>query len=105
MLKAISGTFASKFLLALLNFVTIILSTRLLGAEGRGEISFFVTNMSLVLLFTGLIGGSSLVYLAPRHNFFRFLIPSYFWALTLTIIFCCFLYLTNQVAKQDFYFL
>jgi O-antigen/teichoic acid export membrane protein len=105
MLKTISGTFASKFLLALLNFATIILSTRLLGAEGRGEISFFGTNMVLVLLFTGLLGGSSLVYLTPRHNFFRFLIPTYSWALLLTAGFCYFLYQTNQLAWHDFAFL
>ncbi len=105
MLKTISGTFASKFLLALLNFGTIIISTRLLGAEGRGEISFFVTNMVLVLLFTGLLGGSSLVYLTPRYNFFRFLMPSYAWALLLTGGFCYFFYFTNQLPAQDFYFL
>ncbi|MDF2457523.1 MAG: hypothetical protein K0R51_3516, partial [Cytophagaceae bacterium] len=105
MLKTISGTFASKFVLALLNFGTIILSTRLLGAEGRGEISFFVTNMVLVLLFTGLLGGSSLVYLTPRYNFFRFLMPSYAWALLLTGVFCSFFYFTNQLPARDFYFL
>lgn len=105
MLKTISGTFASKFFLALLNFGTIILSTRLLGAEGRGEISFFVTNMVLVLLFTGLLGGSSLVYLTPRHNFFRFLIPSYAWAFLLTAGFCYFFRLTDQLPVRDFYFL
>ncbi|MBC7487134.1 MAG: polysaccharide biosynthesis C-terminal domain-containing protein [Cytophagaceae bacterium] len=105
MLRTISGTFISKFLLALLNFCTIILSTRLLGAEGRGEISFFGTNMVLVLLFTSLIGGPSLVYLTPRHNFFRFLIPTYAWTVVVTGVFCCFLYQTNQLAIQDFAFL
>lgn len=105
MLRTISGTFISKFLLALLNFGTIILSTRLLGAEGRGEISFFGTNMVLVLLFTSLIGGPSLVYLTPRHNFFRFLIPTYAWTVLITGVFCCFLYQTNQLARQDFVFL
>lgn len=105
MLKTISGTFISKFFLALLNFGTIILSTRLLGAEGRGEISFFGTNMVLVLLFTSLIGGPSLVYLTPRHNFFRFLIPTYFWTVAVTGIFCVFLYKTNQLSGPDFVFL
>jgi len=105
MLRTISGTFISKFLLALLNFGTIILSTRLLGAEGRGEISFFGTNMVLVLLFTSLIGGSSLVYLTPRHNFFRFLIPTYAWTVLVTGVFCCFLYQTHQLKGEDFVFL
>jgi O-antigen/teichoic acid export membrane protein len=105
MLKTISGTFASKFVLALLNFATIIISTRLLGAEGRGEIIFFVTNMVLVLLFTGLLGGSSLVYLTPRYNFFRFLIPSYGWAFILTVCFCYFFLYTDQVSLHNFYFL
>ncbi|MDB5272395.1 MAG: hypothetical protein JWO58_762 [Chitinophagaceae bacterium] len=105
MLKTISGTFASKFFLALLNFATIIISTRLLGAEGRGEISFFVTNMVLVLLFTSLLGGPALVYLTPRHNFFSFLIPTYSWALLLTGCFCYFFLKTDQLSAKDFYFL
>ncbi len=105
MLKTISGTFASKFTLALLNFATIILSTRLLGAAGRGEISFFVTNMVLILLFTNLVGGPSLVYLTPRHNFFKFLIPIYTWTLLVTITFCLLFLYYNQVEWSDFYFL
>lgn len=105
MLKTISGTFASKFSLALLNFGTIILSTRLLGAAGRGEISFFVTNMVLILLFTNLLGGPSLVYLTPRHNFFKFLIPIYTWTLMVTLLFCLLFLYYNQVQWSDFYFL
>ncbi len=105
MLKSISGTFASKFSLALLNFATIILSTRLLGAVGRGEISFFVTNMVLILLFTSIVGGPSLVYLTPRYNFFKFFIPVYAWSVLVTIVFCYVFLHYNQVPVGDFYFL
>jgi len=76
-----------------------------LGAEGRGEISFFVTTMVLILLFTGLLGGASLVYLTPRHNFFKFLIPTYTWTLVLTMGFCFFFFQTGQLESRDFYFL
>jgi O-antigen/teichoic acid export membrane protein len=105
MLKTISGTFASKFGLALLNFGTIILSARLLGAAGRGEISFFVTNMVLILLFTNIVGGPSLVYLTPRYNFFKFLIPVYAWTLFITLLFCLLFLQYHQVSTSDFYFL
>lgn len=105
MLKTISGTFASKFTLAILNFATIVISTRLLGAAGRGEISFFVTNMVLILLFTNIVGGSSLVYITPRSNFFKCLIPIYAWSFIVTFIFCGVFLYYNQVYASDFYFL
>lgn len=105
MLKTISGTFASKFVLALLNFGTIIISTRLLGASGRGEISFFVTNMVLILLFTNIVGGGSIVNLTPKYNFFKVLMPVYFWAFVLSVLVCLLFLYFNQLKTSDFYFL
>lgn len=80
MFKNILNTFSTKLLLQVINFGLIILTAKVLGPEGRGEISFFVANMTLIVLFNNLIGGSAIVYLTPRSNFWKLLIPSYAWA-------------------------
>ena len=73
-------TFASRFGIALLNFGVVLLTARGLGAAGRGQVSLVVTDVSLLLLFIGLLGGSSLIYLAPRRNLWRLLVPAVAWA-------------------------
>ncbi len=80
MLRRTLLTFATRFGIALLNFGTVLLTARALGAVGRGQISLFVTDIALMLLFIGLIGGSSLIYLAPRRNVWRLLVPAAVWA-------------------------
>ena len=74
------STFASRFGIALLNFGVVLLTARGLGAAGRGQVSLLVTDVALLLLFIGLLGGSSLIYLAPRRNVWRLLVPAVAWA-------------------------
>ncbi len=72
--------FDTRFGIALLNFGVVLLTARSLGAAGRGRVSLLVTDVSLLLLFIGLLGGSSLIYLAPRRNLWRLLVPAAAWA-------------------------
>lgn len=74
-------TFGTRLSLALLNFGTVVVTARYLGAAGRGHVSLLVTDCALVLLFIGLVGGSSLVYLAPRRGTWRLAVPAIAWAL------------------------
>ncbi|WP_159452030.1 polysaccharide biosynthesis protein [Hymenobacter roseosalivarius] len=62
------------------SFGIVWLTARYLGAAGRGAVSLFVTDCALLLLFVGLVGGVSLMYLAPRRNVWNLLIPAYMWA-------------------------
>lgn len=78
-------TFATRFSIALLNFGVVLLTARNLGAGGRGQVSLLVTDVSLLLLFIGLLGGSSLVYLAPRRNVWRLLVPAAAWAVVVCV--------------------
>ncbi len=80
MLRRTLLTFATRFGVALLNFVVVMLTAQYLGATGRGRISLLVTDVALILLFIGLLGGSSLIFLAPRRNVWRLLVPATAWA-------------------------
>lgn len=80
MLRRIFHTFATRLSAALLSFAVVWLTARFLGAAGRGAVSLFVTDCALILLFIGLLGGSSLIFLAPRRNVWHLLLPAYGWA-------------------------
>ncbi|MCP4521138.1 MAG: hypothetical protein GY827_05550 [Cytophagales bacterium] len=81
MLKTILKTFGSKVGIALFTFANLIITSQTLGAEGRGFISIFVASMTFIILINGLVGSSAIVYLTPRTNFYKLLLPSYLWAI------------------------
>ncbi|MCR5888486.1 polysaccharide biosynthesis C-terminal domain-containing protein [Hymenobacter sp. J193] len=80
MLRRVAYNFAARLSTALLSFGVVWLTARYLGAAGRGAVSLFVTDCAALLLFIGLLGGSSLIYLAPRRNLWHLLLPAYGWA-------------------------
>src|SRR6476661_1012054 len=80
MIQRILHHFAARVLTAGLSFVMVWLTARYLGAAGRGQVSLFVTDVSALVLFIGLVGGSSLIYLVPRRNVWHLLLPAYAWA-------------------------
>lgn len=86
MIRRILHNFVTRLLTALLNFGVVWLTARYLGAAGRGAISLFVTDTAALLLFIGLVGGSSLIYLSPRHSAWQLLVPAYGWAVAVCTV-------------------
>ncbi|TYZ13440.1 hypothetical protein FY528_03260 [Hymenobacter lutimineralis] len=81
MIRRFLHNFFTRLSTAILSFGVVWLTARYLGAAGRGAVSLFVTDTAALLLFTGLLGGSSLIYLAPRRNVWHLLLPAYVWAM------------------------
>lgn len=86
MIKHIFETTGSKILIFVVSFAILILTTQFLGAEGRGIIGILTTNLGLISLFTGCIGGSALVFLSPRHDIYSLIFPSYLWGLIVSLL-------------------
>ena len=63
----------------MLNVVLLLISTRLLGAEVKGEVSLLVLNFSLATLVSGFLGGPALVYLTPRFPIKSLLFVNLVW--------------------------
>ncbi len=80
MLKKIVSTIFSRTILAGLNFLLAILTTQYLGPEGKGDVSLFVLNLTIVQILNNFVGGPYLVYLIPRNNTVVLLVISYLWA-------------------------
>ncbi|NVO30226.1 lipopolysaccharide biosynthesis protein [Hymenobacter lapidiphilus] len=86
MLRRVVQNFTTRLATALLSFGVVWLTARYLGAAGRGAVSLFVTDCAAILLFIGLLGGSSLIYLAPRRNLWHLLLPAYGWATLVCVL-------------------
>ncbi len=57
-ISRILTSFFLKFIGSLSGFLTIIITARLLGAEGRGEVALFLNLLNLILAFTSTFSGS-----------------------------------------------
>ena len=102
MFRKILSTIFARTLLAGLTFLLAIITSRYLGPEGKGDVSLFVLNLTIVQLVNNFVGGSYIVYLMSRKNFMQLVILSYAWALLSAItvpygLFCFNLLDSNQI--------
>lgn len=80
MFKQILNTFFTRVLSGIFNLVIVIIISNYLGAEGKGVQGIILTTISILVIFTGIVGPGSLTYLLPRMHFSLLIIPSYLWA-------------------------
>ncbi|WP_256011598.1 lipopolysaccharide biosynthesis protein [Desertivirga xinjiangensis] len=86
MLRKIVYTFQTSLASAFTALLTVWLTVRFLGAEGRGVISLFLINISVIQIFTSIVGGAGLVYLVPRYGVSRVFFPSLAWAIICSLL-------------------
>lgn len=67
MLTSLLSTLVSRFSVAGLNFLLVILCARWFGAEGTGQINLLKADLALLTLLAGFSGVSSLSFLASRY--------------------------------------
>ncbi len=96
LIKQLFNTFTSKVGIATLNFFMGIMVARL-SPEIKADQGIFITNMQLAMLINNLIGGGSIVFLTPRMNLYKMLIPSYIWTLVTSPIVVLFIYWGGQI--------
>ena len=80
MIKRIIGTSTGKLITALAGFAIIVINAHYIGAVGVGTISLILLGITFINLVSNFIGGPAIVYLLPRFDAFRLIVPSYLWA-------------------------
>lgn len=100
MIKRIATTFSTRFVTAIINFLVVVAVSQFLGAEGKGEQGIIITTIALILLFSNILGGASLVYLAARYQARQLLIPSYIWSIAVGLIWGIALYFSGLVPHE-----
>lgn len=68
MIKSYAETFATKFLIAVINFVVVAFTVKYMGVSARGEISIFIANITILILFSNLLGGSAIAFYNNKIN-------------------------------------
>lgn len=86
MLRKIINTFGTKMLSALLNFAIAAVVSQAVGDVGKGEQTLVLTTVAFILIFSEIVSGGSLVYLASRHPFSKLILPSYLWSLLVGLV-------------------
>lgn len=86
MIRLILHTFAAKLINAVLNFMLVVLTARELGAAIRGDISLLVATLYIFVLISGFVGGSAVIYLAPRYSKGQILRLGYLWAMVVACV-------------------
>ncbi len=99
MLRKIVHTFGTRVLAAAVNLAVAVVLSQFLGPAGKGSQSIIITTISIILIFSNLVGGATLVYLAPRFSAFLLLIPSYAWAVLMGLLSWLILALTGLVEQ------
>ena len=84
-------------LAAALNFVIAIIISQTLGDTGSGTQSLIVATIAFILIFSEIVCGASIIYLAPRHSFKKILVASVIWSALIAVImgFCIRLFYPN----------
>jgi len=85
MRNAVFGTLMARLLAAAAGFLTVVLCSRYLGAEGRGTLSLLLAMVQLMMIGNEFVGGSTLVNLTPRYGVQRLWPSSYLWLAVMLI--------------------
>ncbi|PKP33651.1 MAG: hypothetical protein CVU00_10490 [Bacteroidetes bacterium HGW-Bacteroidetes-17] len=87
MFQKIINTLGTRVFSAVLNLLIAIFISQHLGAIGKGQQGLIIATITYILIFSNLVGGSTLVYLVPRYGYSRLLLPSYIWSILMSLAF------------------
>ena len=80
MFRKIINTFGTRLLGAILNFLIAVVISQTVGDVGKGEQALLLMDITFVLIFSDIISGSSIVFLAPKYEFSKLIPPAYLWS-------------------------
>lgn len=86
MLKRIIYTFQANFLVAILTLILTIVTTKFLGAYGRGYLSILATYLGIIQLLTGIVGPGTLPFLLRKYNYSSILFLAIFWSIVISLV-------------------
>ena len=69
-----------------LNFLIALIISQTLGDTGKGMQALLLTTISFILIFSDVICGASIIYLAPRHSFKKIFVASTIWASLIALV-------------------
>lgn len=80
MIKKLFQTTAARSISAFLGLVILTTNARYIGSDGVGQAALFNLWVSIFVIIGNLLGGSAMVYYAPRYRASELMIWAYLWA-------------------------
>ena len=93
MLKDVLKTVASRYVVALLNFLLIVINSKVLGREGIGMVGVIYASANIAVIFNSILCGNTIVYFMNRYNLRYVFFPAYGWACAGSIVACSIMYM------------
>ncbi|MBN2744985.1 MAG: polysaccharide biosynthesis C-terminal domain-containing protein [Marinilabiliaceae bacterium] len=90
-IKVILKTIFSRTGIVVLNFLIVLITTRIWGAEGRGNISIVMADISLIVIVNNVFTSSSISYFTPRMQIYGVWIVSMAWIVFFSTVLSFFL--------------
>jgi O-antigen/teichoic acid export membrane protein len=84
LINKILSTFGTRSISAIVNLLIAVALSQYLGPAGKGQQGLIITTIAMILVFSNLVGGATLVYLVPRYPYSRLIIPSYLWSIIIS---------------------
>ncbi len=100
MFKKIIGTIGTRVIGAALTLIIWIMVARFLGAVNLGTISLIILAVTIIQLFTGFFGGSSIIFMTPRAGVYRLIFPAYLWAIVISFASSGLLLFLNVISEK-----
>lgn len=97
MLKKIFGTFGTRVLNAICNFITLWFGSHYLGAEAWGVGGIVILDVSLLLIGVEFLAGSGLIYFTPRKSYRTLFKISYIWSALIVAFYAIIMYLISFI--------
>jgi O-antigen/teichoic acid export membrane protein len=86
MLKNILSTIFTKGFVALINLAILLVSSKQLGGDIRGQISLLILNIAIIQLINEIYTGYALVYFIPKFSLKKVYSVGVLWTVIFTII-------------------
>ena len=69
-----------------MNFLIAVVISQTVGDVGKGEQALLLMDITFVLIFSDIISGSSIVFLAPKYEFSKLIPPAYLWSVMVGLL-------------------
>ena len=80
MLKNIISTLFTKGVVAIINLLILLISSKQLGGDGRGYVSLIILNIAIIQIITEIYTGSATIYFISKQPFRQLYRFGTFWA-------------------------
>ena len=98
-------TIAGKSVILLLNFVVVVLSTRLWGTEGRGAIALFIANLTLIISVSNIFTASSVSYFLSKYGLSKLILQAYLWVFAIAVVLGIVLHIYDHTTPSTLLFI